>query len=568
MQQGPERVLLVDEDISQYSQFVRLIEQLGARRYQLSWCSSLEQAADTMCAGIYDVIFLDASHDHLRSRRVLSTALAQGCKVPVIALSDSTRVEARNKVLSAGAIDYLNKDQLEATILERVIRYAIGSSGAEFKALRLNHLDPLTGVSNRLLFLDHFAKAIKRAERDRSSMALMGFDLDGFKQVNESYGHDAGDKLIELIAERLLACLSQSDSIARLGGDEFALLIEEIDDIEDIIALTEKITDAMSCPFQVAGRQLIISSSLGIAVYPEAGHEVDTLLKNADLARQRAKTMRGSTCYFFSQQMDVEVHNRSHREADLRRALRRNEFCLFYQPRVALFDDRIIGVEALIRWQHPELGLVNPDEFIPLAEETGLISAIGYWVVQQVCEDINRMDELGMPPLEVALNLSFTQFQDDGFTDRVTRIIQKSNVDARRIEFELTETALIANTEVAERCMRTLNRLGSSFSLDDFGTGYSSFAHIQRLPISALKVDRSFIQNLIDNEGDAKIVVSIIKLAHSLDMIVIAEGTEREAQVQFLRAHGCDQVQGYFFSPPLAFDALYEFICAEEALSV
>lgn len=562
------RILLVDEDISQHSQFATFINQLGAKGYRLSWCSSFEHAPDSMCSTIYDVIFLDATIDDSVSRHLLSVALENGCDTPIVILSDSLQVEVRNKLLSLGAVDYLNKGQIEAAIFERVIRYAAAGSPDEQKSAQLANIDPLTGMPNRMLFLEHLARTLRGAEKERRKLALFSFDLDSFQQVNDSFGHEEGDKLIEKTADRLRRCVSRTDSVGRIGGDEFALLIEDNVHTQSIIKLAQSISDIMAPAIEVDGHALNIGASFGIAIYPQAGMEIDSLLRSAGLARQRAKVKRGISYCFYDELIDAEVAHRLNREASLRAALKNNEFRLLYQPRVDLVSGATLGVEALIRWENECFGLVTPDEFIPLAEEVGLIGEIGYWVVTQACSDIRKMDELGMPPLEVALNISFEQFQDDGFSERVTQIIQHSGIDPHRLEFELTETTIMSNTGEAERAMHALSQLGSTFSLDDFGTGYSSFAHIQRLPINALKIDRSFIQNVTDNVGDAAIVRSIISLAHSLDMIVVAEGAETQAQVEFLQANACDQVQGYYFSPPLAFGALYDLIDQEDVVIV
>lgn len=567
----PIRILLVDDDIAQHSQFVRLIEGLAGVQHQLHWCSNFSDALPSFQTGAYDVIFLDASKDHLMSRRLLSAALSQGCTTPIVMLCNPQRPELKNKVLAAGAMDALFKGDIDAEILERVIRYATmqniqtrRSSGESPPVC----FDPLTGLPNRQLFMDRLAQAVSRAERDSGHLALFCFDLDGFKKVNDSFGHDAGDQLIEMIAERLHKCVDKTDTVARIGGDEFAVIVDAIEHKADLANIAQKLTDVMASPFVLGGHKVIVSSSLGIAVYPEAGEGSDALLKNADLAKQKAKTMEGCAYRFYNDQINVEAMSQLYREADLRRGLRRHEFELYYQPRIALSTGTIIGMEALIRWRHPVRGLVMPDDFIPLAEETGLISPIGYWVVRQACADIKAMDEMGLQSLDVAVNLSFRQFQDEKFLEHTTEIIFSSGIDPKRLEFELTETAIMVNADETHRCMRSLNQLGPTFSLDDFGTGYSSFAHIQRLPINSLKVDRCFIKNVTDNSEDAMIVKAMINLAHSLNMTVVAEGAETAAQMTFLRNHHCDQVQGFYFSPAVTFEDMIQLIMNDERVVV
>jgi predicted signal transduction protein with EAL and GGDEF domain len=368
------------------------------------------------------------------------------------------------------------------------------------------------------------------------------------------------------MAERILSCLGPGDSAARIGGDEFAILLDHTEAGIDTSMLAQQLADTVGQPFALAGHQVTVGCSIGVAVYPAAGREIDGLLKAADLARQKAKAVRGCTYRFYNEKMNADASAQLYREADLRRGLRRNEFRLYYQPRVSLQSGRIVGVEGLIRWQHPVRGLVSPSEFIPLAEDSGLIVPLGYWIVHQACADIRRMEELGLPPVDVALNLSFKQFHDSKFAETVTHIISESGVDPKRLEFELTETTIMTNGDETDQCMRALNAIGSSFSLDDFGTGYSSFVHIHRLPIDALKVDRSFVHQVTHNADAATIVTAIINLAHSLNMTVVAEGAESEAQMRFLQERRCDQVQGFYFSPPVPFEALCDLIRSDTRL--
>jgi predicted signal transduction protein with EAL and GGDEF domain len=358
------------------------------------------------------------------------------------------------------------------------------------------------------------------------------------------------------MGQRLTQCVRKTDTLARIGSDEFAIVLEDVRQLSDVVAVAEKITDMLSQPYQLGDTPLVLGASIGIAVCPDAGHTSEALLRNAELARQQAKLLRGCHYHFYTEQMNLDARNQIHLEAELRRALRRNEFELFYQPRVELESGQVIGVESLIRWRHPERGLLAPSDFIPLAEETGLIVPIGYWTIQQACRDMRNMQKHCDRPLELAINLSLKQLQDEKFSATASRLLVESGIDLHRIEFELTETAILMNAEQTYQSMLTLSQLGVSFSLDDFGTGYSSFAHIQRLPISALKIDRSFIRNLPGDADDAIIVKAIINLAHSLQLHVIAEGAETLEQVHFLWENHCDQVQGYYFAPAVTTEQL------------
>jgi len=574
--------LLVDEALSSHAHFVRLLSaNTGAPysgtgelpvKWQLNWCAALSDALKSMTAGSYDIIFLDGSRDPAFSRRLLNAALTQGCTAPIVVLYDPAQPQTRDQMLMAGASDYLACGNFDAELLQRVIRYCMNirssTQGGGDENGRWANYDPLTGLPNRILFLDRFGQSLSRAERSQRQLGLLYLDIDGFKKVNDSFGYESGDRLIEMLAERILSCIRSSDSAARIGGDEFAILLDQSENASEIATVAQRLTDAIAQPFALAGHQVTVSCSIGIAVYPQAGREIDALLKAADLARQKAKSMRGCTYRFYNEKMNADAMTQLYREADLRRGLRRNEFRLYYQPRISLETGGIVGVEGLIRWMHPVRGLVNPAEFIPLAEDSGLIVPLGYWIVHQACEDICSMNAQGLPAIDVALNLSFKQFQDDKFVETVTHIISESGVDPKRLEFELTETTIMTNADETDQCMRALNAIGSSFSLDDFGTGYSSFVHIHRLPIDALKVDRSFVDQVTYNEDAATIVTAIINLAHSLDMRVVAEGAESEAQMRFLKERHCDQVQGFFFSPPVPFEALLELIRSDARLQL
>jgi predicted signal transduction protein with EAL and GGDEF domain len=339
--------------------------------------------------------------------------------------------------------------------------------------------------------------------------------------------------------------------VARIGGDEFALIIERCQQREAAEQFARRLIDELSAPVMLDNYPVVVSVSIGAALYPEASDNAEGLLKRAVLAMRQAKLERGSSLQLYSEETKLESLQRLSLEADLRKALRRNEFELHYQPRVDLISGETLGMESLIRWRHPTRGWVSPQEFIPVAEESGLIIPIGYWTIKQACDDMNAFTKAGYGHLEVAVNLSFKQLQDSLFVETATRIIEQSGVDASQLEFELTETAIMSNFQQTYDGMMALAKLGITFSLDDFGTGFSSFAHIQKLPISALKIDRSFIRRVIENNDDAVIVRAIINLAHSLRLRVIGEGVETLEQVQFLWQHCCDQVQGYYFSPAI-----------------
>jgi diguanylate cyclase (GGDEF)-like protein len=475
-------------------------------------------------------------------------------------MTDEHNAEVDRQAIAEGASDYLIKGQFDSQLMERSLRYASSRRDAQRKLASQAHYDSLTGIANRALFRDRLQQALERARRNNQPLALLHIDLVGFRRVNESFGHDAGDELVIAAAQRLATCMRRTDSIARIGADEFTVILEEFSNPSDISIVAEKIIDFLARPFDVASHQVALGTSIGVAVYPEAGDSVDSLLHHADLATRDARADRGSHYRFYSEKMTIDAKNQLHMEADLRRGIRRNELELFYQPRVNLVTGDIIGMEGLLRWRHSERGLVPPSEFIPLAEEAGLIVPMGYWTIQQACNDLLTLKKKGFPPLEMAVNVSFKQLQDSKFVETVSRIVKNSGIDPSYLELELTETAVMANFEETYRGMLALSKLGIKFSLDDFGTGYSSLTHIQRLPVSVVKVDQAFIRNVVSNAEDATIVKAIINLAHNLNLQVIAEGVETLEQIQFLWQHHCDQVQGYYFSPAVRIEHLVQML--------
>lgn len=549
MQESVARVLLLGSNLAEHRRFEAMLSSIQQSPFQLLWCEQLENGRTEIASGNYDAVLLDCQHQPDVALFLLRETLEQGFQLPIIALIAEADNRVSRQALQYGAADYLSLDNLDDYVLQRCIGYAIDKSQVEKKINQLNLYDPLTGIPNRMLFRQTVERAIELAKTQQISLALLLINLDGFKKVNESYGSEAGDRLVATMAQRLTRCVRKSDGIARIGGDEFTLVLEDCHGNDDVALVAKKVIDVLSAPFTAAGQPLIVSCSIGIAIYPEAGDTVDGLLRRANMAMLEAKTQRGSQYNFYNEETNADAMYRLNLESDLRRALRCNEFEMYYQPRVAIGTGATVGMEALIRWRHPTRGLVSPKEFIPVAEECGLIVPIGYWVIQQACKDMRSFDESGHNSLDIAINLSFKQLQDNMFVDTATRIIEQSGADASRLEFELTETAIMSNYQQTYEGIMALSKLGITFSLDDFGTGFSSFAHIQRLPISALKIDRSFVRNVVKNNDDGIIVKAMINLAHSLRLQVIAEGVETLEQIQFLWQNHCDQVQGFYFSP-------------------
>ncbi|MEO1766205.1 bifunctional diguanylate cyclase/phosphodiesterase [Thiobacter aerophilum] len=423
----------------------------------------------------------------------------------------------------------------------------------EEELLRQATHDALTGLPNQMLFRQLLQQAMMQADRDETLLAVMFLDLDGFKTINDTLGHGAGDALLKQVAARIRGAVRAADVVARQGGDEFTLLIAGVRQIPDVTRVADKLLAVVAKPYQIEGREVNVSASIGITLYPLDDADAEHLLRNADTAMYRAKREGRNRYSYYTAEMNAEVKRRLELETGLRRALREGQFEVFYQPQVAVENGCWVGLEALVRWHHPERGLVSPDEFIPVAEDSGLIEPIGEWVLAQVCRQINEWKRRGLPSVRVAVNLSARQFAKPGLLDDVAAILSAEGMGtcAKQIELEVTESILMGDQRRSITLLEGLRAMGLSLSVDDFGTGYSSLSYLKRFPLTALKIDRSFIDGVVDDPSDATIAGAIIDLAHSLHLSVVAEGVETEAQWQWLRAHGCDFAQGYFFGRPM-----------------
>ncbi|SHE73515.1 EAL and GGDEF domain-containing protein [Desulforamulus putei] len=411
--------------------------------------------------------------------------------------------------------------------------------------------DSLTGLPNRLLFNDRLSVAIIQAGRNRKMLAVMFLDLDYFKLVNDTLGHDIGDRLLKGIANRLTRLLRKGDTIARIGGDEFAILLNDITRHEGASTVAQKIIDTLKEPWIIGSHEFHITTSIGIALYPNDGEDVETLMKNADAAMYHAKEAGRNNFQFYTPAMNAKTLKRLELENNLRRALERDEFVVYYQPQVEIQSGKIIGMEALVRWQHPHLGMIFPGEFIPVAEDTGLIVSIGERVLRSACAQNKSWQDAGFPPLRVSVNLSARQFQQQNLVKHVAQILRETGLDPRWLELEITESLAMKDVEFTGKNLFELRKMGITIAIDDFGTGYSSLSYLKRLPIDTIKIDRSFIRDITSDPDNASIVSTIIVLAHNLKMKVIAEGVETEEQLSFLRQQQCDGMQGYLFSGPL-----------------
>jgi diguanylate cyclase (GGDEF)-like protein len=419
---------------------------------------------------------------------------------------------------------------------------------------RLDHLahhDSLTELPNRLLLLDRLQRAMGRATRHGRQMAALFLDLDRFKQINDTLGHSTGDRLLRAVAGRLAKCLRQGDTVARLGGDEFAILLEDLDHPEDVAPILEKLMATMHHPFVLEGQEFFLSFSIGIGMYPQDGGDAETLLRNADTAMYRAKAEGRSGYRFYTADMNARAFERLDLESRLRRALERNEFVLHYQPKLDLGSGQVVGVEALLRWRHPDHGLVPPGEFIPTLEDTGMIVPVGRWVLQEACHQARVWQQAGLPPLTMAVNVSTYQFRRDDVCALVHEALASHAINPADLELEITESALMDDVGRAAASIRQLRDQGVRVAIDDFGTGYSSLAYLKRFAINSLKIDRAFVRDVCDDHDDAAIVAAVLAMAQRLQLQVVAEGVETRGQLDFLRNEGCDQMQGYLLARPM-----------------
>jgi diguanylate cyclase (GGDEF)-like protein len=434
---------------------------------------------------------------------------------------------------------------------------------------RIQHLarhDSLTDLPNRAVFVTQLASAVEMARRRSGQLAVLFLDLDNFKHINDSLGHTVGDELLKVVARRIDACVRASDMVCRLGGDEFVALLPEIRHAEDAARVAENILAQVRLPFVHMGHDLHISVSIGISVFPTDGEDADSLTKNADTAMYHAKSCGRDNCQFFSQQMKLRAVERQAIEEDLRHALSRREFVLLFQPKVKIETGRICGAEALIRWQHPTRGLMDPIHFIAIAEDCGLIVPMGQWVLREACVQAQALQDAGLQLDQMAVNVSAAEFESRDYVGQLRAILAQTRLEPCRLELELTESILMRRPQASSQTLQALSDAGVRLAVDDFGTGYSSLSYLKHFPIDTLKIDQSFVHDIGSNKNDAAIVSAILAMGSSLQQRVVAEGVENREQCDFLRTRGCTEAQGYFFSRPMPAPALAALLKADARL--
>jgi diguanylate cyclase (GGDEF)-like protein len=545
-------VLLVEDNPADSRLIREYLKVADDARFEVFPAESLSAAIDLIEARHCDVILLDLSLPDSQGLETLHRMHAHSANTPIIVLTGLDDDELALTAMRHGAQDYLLKGKFDLNLLTRAIRYTLERKRAETEIKKLAYYDPLTGLPNRLLLHDRLRQYLAKAVRSGESVALLFLDLDRFKVVNDSLGHSNGDLLLQEVARRLAATIRSSDTIARLGGDEFVVALSSVDSGEDISRVAGQILSTLKDPLHIEGHEIYTSASIGIAFFPDDGETADDLMKHADIAMYQAKEHGRNNYQFFSAEMNLRAYNRQVVENHLRKALQRQEFFLVYQPQLDIATGEVTCVEALVRWDHPERGVVPPLQFISLAEETGLIIPIGEWVLRTACAQNKTWQDQGLPPVRMAVNISGRQFKHAAIIESVRRALHDTGLDPRHLELELTESTIMTEPSAVVPILNSLKALGVGLSIDDFGTGYSSLSCLKHFPIDRLKIDRSFVSDIGRNSDDEAIAEAIICMARSLRIDVVAEGVEQAQQLEFLRGHNCHAMQGFYISHPLS----------------
>ncbi|CAG9931783.1 putative bifunctional diguanylate cyclase/phosphodiesterase [Candidatus Nitrotoga arctica] len=475
------------------------------------------------------------------------------------ATSREREIRAAEAIQAASGDHLIKLQQANAHLVVATIEAHKLAEQVETTKVQLDHLahhDVLTGLPNRMLLQDRLIQAIESACRQGRQLAVMFMDLDQFKHINDSLGHAIGDKLLQSVAQRLVGCVRHSDTISRQGGDEFVALLPNIEHSKGAALCAQKILAALALPHLIDQHELHISMSIGISIYPDDGQDAETQIKNADTAMYFAKNNGRNNFKFFKQEMNDRAVQRQSIEASLRRALERQEFVLHYQPKINLKSGAIVGVEALIRWQHPEQGLLSPAQFVSIAEDCGLILPMGRWVLREACLQARSWQQAGLPSIIVAVNISALEFRTKDFLDNIREVLKETGLEPRYLELELTESVLMQDVGSTDSMLRTLADLGVKLAIDDFGTGYSSLSYLRQFPINTLKIDQSFVKQMCSDPDDAAIVSAVISMGKNLKLCIIAEGVESPEQYKLLLARHCDEGQGYYFGRPMVAEAL------------
>ena len=562
-------ILIIDDE----EQIRSLLVDLLGDNYHCSDAGSAEEALAALSQDTFDLVISDIDMGGMSGLELVPHVHSLSPDTVVVMISGNHDIEFAIRALRVGAFDYISKPidlrHVEASVERALNHHSLLKEKRQYKEQLeslleqrtaevdwLAYYDTVTQLPNRALFEDRLTQAVAIARAKNQSLGVLFISLDQFKKVNDSLGHGPGDSLLKEFAERLKSCISKSDTVARFGNDEFALLRTQINGTKDVIETIGSLSQVLKFSFDLTGHELFATASVGVSLFPLDGEDSQTLLKNAGAALYKAKKSGGANYQFYTADMHELAASRLALETNLRRAIQNEEFLVHYQPRVVVDSLAITGVEALVRWQHPQLGLIAPSEFIPLAEDTGLIVPIGEWVMRTACLQGRRWREQGFAPIQIAVNICGRQFHDQDLSQTVIEILEETGFPSQNLELELTESSVMQNADFASSVLTRLKSMGIKISIDDFGTGFSSLASLKRLPIDNLKIDRTFVRDATTDTDDGALVMAIITLAHNLRLKVIAEGVETEEQLRFLQLLRCDEVQGYLFSRPLPAEAL------------
>jgi diguanylate cyclase (GGDEF)-like protein len=557
-QQRPS-ILIIDDD----EQIRQLLSTLLEDNHCVA-ARSAEEAIGVLKSIRFDLVISDINMDGISGLELVPYVLKESPETVVVMISGQQTIETAIEAMRAGAFDYIIKpldiNHVEAAVLralrhhqlledkkyyENNLRDLVHERTAEIE--RLAYFDTLTDLPNRLLFEDRLTQALKRAQPDGRSLGTLLLRIDRFKEINDTLGNAIGDLLLRDIAERIRVSTGERGMLARFEGDEFALLITDANASENVLKLVREIVASLKAPFLFAEHELYVTVSIGLSLFPIDGRTAPELLKNAGVALYRAQSLGGNSHQFYQPEMNARALERLTMEGDLRRAIEHDELRLYYQPQIDLGTHQIVGAEALIRWQHPGLGLLAPSEFIPMAEETGLILPLGQWALRAACRQVVSWHRAGLANLKMSVNVSPRQFQQEGFAETVAQILAETAIDPAALQLEITETSIMHSALQGFTLLTELKKMGLLVAIDDFGVGYSSLLYLKLLPIDMLKIDRSFISEATADPDDAALVMAIITLAHNLRLKVMAEGVETEDQLRFLHLLKCDEGQGYLF---------------------
>jgi diguanylate cyclase (GGDEF)-like protein len=563
----PIRVLIVDGSTEMAAMLLKELKRgpFDVHYRQVSTADELKAALDD---DPWDIALAGAEHEELRAKTAIQLLRENGAMTPVVVVATRESAEGVADGIKYGAQDYIRPGQLRRLIpiIQRTLEDAAMRQRPEDILLHEAYHDSLTGLPNRILFDYRLRQALQRARGARQVVGVLSIDLDSLKNVNHIYSHSVGDLLLQHVAQRLRSCLGPNDVLARLGGDEF-LMMTAGETVENSKLAAQQVLDSIRLPFVCGGHEVYLTASVGVTFYPIDGADPDTLLRNAESALDRVKQEGKNSIQLYTSSMTSNAVRRVTLENSLRRALQKKEFVIHYQPQLDMRSGAIVGLEALVRWQVPDYGLVPPAEFIPIAEETGLIVPIGEWVLRTACAQTKLWHESGFPQLSIAVNLSARQFQQQDLVERIEQILKETRIAPDALELEITESYAMQNADYTISVLTQLKKRGIRVSIDDFGTGYSSLSYLKQFPIDTLKIDRSFVKDLATDANDAAIAAAIIVLAHSLKLQVIAEGVETQAELDILKRHACDKMQGYFFSRPIPVKELEALLHSKKTLS-